>query len=221
MYWINFTTGCLIAVLRQGQSSKVNQPILAHYFKASARIAPTVNLRVGYTQLLSAAISVAALMLGLFMASFPFNRAETVATYRWGTHEHYGRYYKGPRDIQWFWISVGSWLILGSLALGNLGLFRRALSGRILQWLGRISFALYLYHGPLLCSFGAWVVAELVKMGYTQDRAACYMLVPFWAVLLVLAHVATATIDNITIQFAAFVENLVYVPANSIKVTRD
>ena len=149
------------------------------------------------------------LLFGLFLATWPVN-SELALTYRWGTSQYIGSIYRGAQDVQTFWVSIGSWLILGALALGNLEKLRQLLSSKVLQWLGQISFALYLYHGPLICSFGAALVVRLTEAGLPYNFAACIMLLPLAALAIAISHVATMTIDKYAVHLAFQLERQMF-----------
>ncbi|KAL2121180.1 hypothetical protein VTJ04DRAFT_5207 [Mycothermus thermophilus] len=55
-------------------------------------------------------------------------------------------------DYKWFYLFVAGNLIV--LCAGRLRWFRRFLESRFCQFLGRVSFALYLVHGPILATVG-------------------------------------------------------------------
>jgi peptidoglycan/LPS O-acetylase OafA/YrhL len=54
-------------------------------------------------------------------------------------------------DYKWFYLFWSSMFIVSSIP--HLPLFRKFLESRFCQYLGRISFALYLVHGPILWTF--------------------------------------------------------------------
>lgn len=54
-----------------------------------------------------------------------------------------------------FWNALGAPLAV--YAVGELGLVRNFLESRVVQYLGRLSFGLYLVHNAIFCSLGAWM----------------------------------------------------------------
>ncbi|MDP9895797.1 peptidoglycan/LPS O-acetylase OafA/YrhL [Variovorax boronicumulans] len=64
-----------------------------------------------------------------------------------------------PNDFGPVWLTLCSAGLLYGVLL-NKG-FQRALSSPVSQWLGRVSFSLYLLHIPVLCSFTSWAYLAL------------------------------------------------------------
>jgi len=78
---------------------------------------------------------------------------------------------------------------------------QRLLLGRVSQWLGRVSFALYLVHVPILCSLGAWLLLRLEPaLGY--NAATLAVLPAFLAAALTVAALAARWIDEPSIRLA-------------------
>ncbi|MDU6731732.1 MAG: hypothetical protein E6471_34240, partial [Bradyrhizobium sp.] len=71
------------------------------------------------------------------------------------------------------------------------------------QFLGRISFTLYLMHIPLLCSLGAWLIIHLSSVGYL-GTALIGMPISVMACLL-LSAIATPAVDGLGIRSSRFV----------------
>ena len=87
---------------------------------------------------------------------------------------------------------------LGALCLVAAALsfvpFQRVLDGRVCQFLGRVSFMLYLLHVPLIASLGSWVVVlGAPGLGYNVAVLAALALVG--AATLGLAMLGTAWVD--------------------------
>lgn len=53
-----------------------------------------------------------------------------------------------------FWVSIGG--VLFVFTLSNSSLLQRTFTSRFAQYLGDISYSLYIVHGPILFTFGAW-----------------------------------------------------------------
>ncbi|KAF2863095.1 hypothetical protein K470DRAFT_226821 [Piedraia hortae CBS 480.64] len=99
------------------------------------------------------------LLISLYLASEPssdWDKKEDVFTncYGWET---LGRMIPwnqtdGNANFRWFWLFWASWIFL--YVVKELRWFRWALETRFSQYLGRISFALYLVHGPMIGMLG-------------------------------------------------------------------
>jgi peptidoglycan/LPS O-acetylase OafA/YrhL len=78
---------------------------------------------------------------------------------------------------------------------------QRLLATRVVNYLGRVSFMLYLCHVSLICSLGAWLVLRLSPLvGY---EVACLLALPiFMAVVLVVAGLGTHWLDAPCIRLA-------------------
>jgi peptidoglycan/LPS O-acetylase OafA/YrhL len=93
------------------------------------------------------------LLVGLYMASFPDVRGDEGQLYSWALPIL-------PNPPQWKW--CGAVLIVWSV--GKAGTVRRALESRFVQYLGQISFALYICHEPLLQMIGWRLVPQMWKI---------------------------------------------------------
>ena len=111
-------------------------------------------------------------------------------------------------DTARFWPTIGAQLLCLTIICSPH--LRRALNHPILLWLGRISFPLYLLHGPLLRSVLSWLLfagqnlvameadnSNEVIMRYPLPRPWVYVvaLPVFFAVLGVLCHYWTEKIE--------------------------
>lgn len=107
----------------------------------------------------------------------------------------------GPQSLGFSWLSVIStnprvWQSLGAamivLAGSNLNLFRRFFSCNILLYLGRISFALYLVHMPILITVGWRLVPSIwsITGRDSQIQKCTGLLVAFSIVLLLVVWAA-------------------------------
>lgn len=94
---------------------------------------------------------------GLFLASYPDLDGHITPGYialtdsipSWYTEKHR------------FWPNVGAIMIVWSAS--NIHLLQRLFMSRILQWLGKISFPLYIIHGPIIHTFGYFVMDKIWK----------------------------------------------------------
>jgi peptidoglycan/LPS O-acetylase OafA/YrhL len=132
------------------------------------------------------------LIVGLYLGAFPYN----VAT---------------PDNI-WFrhllFFEVEQWHRIGSILLVfacvSLAAVRRFFCLAPLQYLGKISFSLYLVHGPMLCSLMSYLIVSL----YWPPHARAAMFVAAAAVIpatFIVAHFTTKWIDRPAVRFSALV----------------
>lgn len=77
-------------------------------------------------------------------------------------------------DVTHFLGTISAFLII--IAIIGLSELQKVFEGRILQYLGRISFSLYLCHGPILCTLGVFIYRLTGKI--TDPPSAWDSLVP-------------------------------------------
>lgn len=90
------------------------------------------------------------LLAGLFIASYPVLGGSITPGFTW---------LADIADNYRYWHSAGAAIIVPCVA--NLNILRRLFSCSLLQYFGRISFALYLIHLPLLSTLGWRLVPEV------------------------------------------------------------
>jgi peptidoglycan/LPS O-acetylase OafA/YrhL len=102
-----------------------------------------------------------------------------------------------------------TWHTLGAVLLiaGTLGSqpIARMLSVRPLQFLGRISFAMYLIHMPLLMSLGLWVTRQMHKSGLSYLEAVGVSFVVFIATVILVSVLFERFVDMPSIRLAKLV----------------
>ena len=92
-------------------------------------------------------------------------------------------------------------IVAAALTLRSL---QRVLSTRPCQYLGRISFMMYLVQIPVLCSVGAYVVLGATRAaGY--NPATLLALAAYLAATILIAHVTTAAIDVPSIRLSRII----------------
>lgn len=89
----------------------------------------------------------------------------------------------------------------------RLAILTRLFSATAMQWLGRVSFALYLVHVPLLYTVVAW---ERVTLGLPEILVA----VLYGTLVLGLAHLFTVAVDEPTIRLLPGLRNRLPSPKN-------
>jgi peptidoglycan/LPS O-acetylase OafA/YrhL len=110
-------------------------------------------------------------------------------------------------DRRSFWNTLGAFfLVAGVVGSRTAGLL---LANRILVYLGRISFALYLLHWPIICSLSFFAVKQGLDHGLSYAGAVALSLVLTIAVSILLSDLFYRWVDLPSIRFAARVEVLV------------
>lgn len=104
----------------------------------------------------SALLSGALVLLGLALASFPEAHEERAPWSR-ALARLLAPLAAGGADLPRLGTGLGLELVSAGIVLSP-GVLQRALSGRHLLFLGRMSFAVYLLHGPLMRTTLAWML---------------------------------------------------------------
>ncbi len=124
---------------------------------------------------------------GFYLGSYPGLSPDGVL-YRWLLFT--------PGLSPWQWASAfGGPIIV--LAIGWSPIFRWLFACRVMRYLGRISFAFYLLHLPILCSLGAW--------SYLVFRNAMVTFIITTGAILVCATLFERYIDRPSIRFSRWV----------------
>ena len=99
-----------------------------------------------------------------------------------------------------FWQTVGAiFLVAGVIGAGW---FARILSSQIPAYLGRISFAVYLLHMPLIMSLVFWGMLAGRNMGMDYLGSVLFSFSVFMVALVALAEIFTRYVDGPAIRFA-------------------
>jgi len=99
------------------------------------------------------------ILTGMWFCSSPTKEPHRSWGYVWITPIARFLYYSEPNR---FWPSVGSVILV--CAANRSDLFKRFLNTRIVQYLGDVSFSIYLIHFPFLRAFAFWFISEVVKL---------------------------------------------------------
>ena len=148
-------------------------------------------------------------LLSLFLMSFP---SEFQRQTRWSYFLYRLHYRVFPANafIDRSWTSVGSMLLCFTAVMSPH--LRRVLTHRVLLWLGKISFPLYLLHGSFMRSILSWLLfanQSLVEMQEHNGQQAYvvmkyplpstptfWFVIPiFFAILFPAAHLWTVMIE--------------------------
>jgi peptidoglycan/LPS O-acetylase OafA/YrhL len=111
---------------------------------------------------------------------------------RFGLFQHLPYIFFGKKD---FYNAIGAIALIAAIAQGY---GSSLLNRRPFQWLGQISFGLYLVHFPLLCSLGCWVY--LFHSGSAIWLVA--VLIIYLGASLVVAHGFSRSVDRWSISTA-------------------
>ena len=106
-------------------------------------------------------------------------------------------------DHQMFWNTIGAILLVAG-TIGS-GVINRALGSRILVFLGKISFSIYLVHMPLIMSVGLRTSRYCQKLGYTYETSAFIAYGVFVVTTLLTATFFQRYIDAPSIRLAAVI----------------
>ncbi|KAM3417797.1 18S rRNA aminocarboxypropyltransferase [Cercospora zeina] len=145
-------------------------------------------------------------ILALYVLSFPDEKAHSTPgfqTLAYYTPESYWNEYS-------FWHAIASTIILWSIE--QLPAIQRILSSEIPQYLGKISFAFYLCHGPLLHSIGFAMQPKIWKtFGHETLAMWCFGLAVGWTMMLALslctAHVFYTFVDMPLVRATRWLED--------------
>lgn len=113
------------------------------------------------------------ILLALYFLSYPDAGAEYTPGFIF-LSDWVPRYYI-PLSGWMFYQSMGALMLLPCILRSPV--LVRLLETRPVQYLGKVSFSLYLVHGPVLHSFGFWLMPRLFDaMGRTRGYAAGYFI---------------------------------------------
>ena len=114
-------------------------------------------------------------LLSLFLMSFPADYQHQATWSRFLENLH-NKIAPESADKARFWPSVGAQLLIVTIICSPH--LRRALSHRWLQWLGKISFPLYLLHGPFIRTVLAWLLFAKQSLTQLQEDGMIYLRYP-------------------------------------------
>lgn len=105
-------------------------------------------------------------------------------------------------DLWVFYHSFGSMLFfIGVLFLPPI---QRIFEGRVAQFLGRITYSLYLTHLSVLCSIGCFMFLTFLKQGWTYSLSVAGSLLFTAATTICVAYVMTVFTDEPSIRFSRY-----------------
>ncbi|OBT70608.1 hypothetical protein VF21_10429, partial [Pseudogymnoascus sp. 05NY08] len=147
-------------------------------------------------------------LFALHLLCFPDEHATTSPGYRTLISLN-PRYSSDQGLTQRFWIAIGAFLLVGAMNFSTL--LQRPFTMPLAQYLGRISFALYIVHGPLLYTLGMQMLLPAVREWNSGGGWANYALraLGAWVVDLVVcvlvADVFWREVDARSVVFTGWV----------------
>lgn len=104
-----------------------------------------------------------------------------------------------------FWQTIGATAIVA----GTIGSpsFARMVGSKIPEYLGKISYAMYLLHMPLIMSLMLWTMLYFKNAGFGFLLQVSLSFLVFFAVLIVLADLFTRFVDRSAIRWARSFDN--------------
>jgi peptidoglycan/LPS O-acetylase OafA/YrhL len=145
-------------------------------------------------------------LLGVYFASAPPNMAQDALGYGWMANTAATIY---PGDPHWFPWTIGGTILVFCATKPNL--FQRFLISAPIQYLGHISFAMYIVHGELV-RFFAYNLVPFLWMIFGHDSTFGYLLsaivgyLIIWVFLIPISDVFWRYIDASSIRIARWVE---------------
>ncbi|KAJ9652343.1 hypothetical protein H2198_008382 [Neophaeococcomyces mojaviensis] len=202
--WAPFLAGCVLAELDLREAAKEDTLSLGDV-QESKTLAKIHSFWWKY-------VCWVTFVAGLYLASYPDADGHITPGYVTLTSMIPERYTEKHR----FWANIGAVMIVWSAS--NLELIRRIFTSSPLQWLGKISFPLYILHGPVIHTFGYMAMDktwesiggyddfERFKQGYVF---AALLIV---AVTLWVSDIFLRVVDTRCVRFARWLEGRFFAP---------
>ncbi|GAM85844.1 hypothetical protein ANO11243_038520 [Dothideomycetidae sp. 11243] len=152
-------------------------------------------------------IKAAVLFIGLYVATIPGFQSEFTPMYSFLNSIHMpGR---PPIDHR-TWVAIGALMIVS--VVSRTVCLKNFFSNRLAKYLGRISFALYLVHGPVLRGLGYTVAVLMWKCignynWYRYNVAVGITMAITLPVIFALSHLFCVTIDEPIVRLARWMES--------------
>lgn len=205
------------------ETDMVGIPTYGGIFFAELSMFSSITSFATNRTIFSKALTVTLLIAGLFLLSFPNSHPEWTPWFN--PIVEFGKVFY-PAGSNQFSITcyIGTFMILLAVMLSTT--FQWFLVRPIFLWLGKISFPLYLLHGPLLRSFLCWILYAGIYPRYEEqptptgaiafvpvnlDLPSGFRLVVclpvYFAVVLGLSHVWTEKVEPRLGRFTKFIED--------------
>lgn len=145
-------------------------------------------------------------LIGLHCLSYPPWNADRTPGYR--TLSRITPSHRGV--IEYFWQRVGAPMFL--LALSGSPFLRHPFQTRFILYLGKISFPLYIVHGPMNHTLGLWLVTWFMKFtgaetfaGYESAVALAFCVEALFVVWL--ADLVMRAVDSPSVRFGRWLQS--------------
>ncbi|EGG04024.1 uncharacterized protein MELLADRAFT_89709 [Melampsora larici-populina 98AG31] len=186
--FLPFLLGILIAELQVSQSQPTQ---------------PTFNRRNILCGYLRSSAMGATLIVGLFFGSVPWLEMTGASWSRW-MFQVMSRYSEDEFEVKQAYNIMGGCLTV--LTISRWPAAQQFFSTRPLQFLGRISFSLYVIHAPLLLSVGVSLAWRFQTWGIS-DTLSTFLMVPFWVgCVIAFSWLMTKYLDEKAITFSHALE---------------
>ena len=104
--------------------------------------------------------------------------------------------------VRWWWYWVGN---LTVLSISQVSWLRAIFNTKFCQWLGKLSFALYLVHAIVISIFSAPINSIFVSLGVENKAVLClFQFVVQTPIIVVLSTLVERYIDRPSINFAEY-----------------
>lgn len=150
------------------------------------------------------AVAITFFVTGLFLASYPDAAGHVSPGYQ--TLDRLIPSCFGERHR--FWPNIGAAMIVWSM--GRIDWVKNVFNSRLMQYMGQISFPLYVVHGPMIHTFGYAAFERIYRYTGQEGRlfeygfaagAACTILATIWV-----ADIFLRVVDQRCVNFARWVE---------------
>ena len=146
--------------------------------------------------------------VGCWLCSSPFHDPHKSWGYIWITPIASFFY----RDVTRFWPSVGAIILVNAATKSHF--FKWFLTTRIVQYLGDVSFSVYLVHSPFYLGFAAWWVPKLFAYAGANMALKWFFVDMGWVISMVFVFImgdwVWRFIDTPCVNFARWLEGKVF-----------
>lgn len=116
-------------------------------------------------------------------------------------------------DSRTFWFDIGAvFTVAGVIGSTRLVKF---FGSKVAVYFGRVSFALYLLHVPLLFSFGIWSIEKFMAFGAPYLYAAWLAYAATFVLAIISSEVFYRTVDSLSTKFADKLAEIIICPPST------
>jgi peptidoglycan/LPS O-acetylase OafA/YrhL len=118
--------------------------------------------------------------------------------------------------VRWWWYWVGNLTVLG---ISQVSWLQAIFNSKFCQWLGKLSFALYLVHALVISALSGPLEGVFTSLGVENAALLCFLQFVVQAPLIaMLSAVVERCIDRPSIRFARWIEGLAFRPKSSVEL---